>query len=252
LPKGLEDPLRIPQGFAAWWLELAPALFWSSRNGQPSQQRWSLTQKENIMRFGSRKTAVKIFASVVLVSGAASVAAMGTYGSFTSTTSASENVSTGKVVLNSAAGVRGLSVDALGLVPGDTVQRTVTLTRSNDTDSFGSVKVTTTAASNNLLTSDATNGLQMKIDQCSVAWVKPVGSNDLTCSGATTSVVAQRAVIGSNLDLGVATTALNAVGATSNLRVTLTLPTAADNTFQGLTNTVNFTFDGTQRTAESR
>ena len=64
------------------------------------------------MRFGSRKTAVKIFASVVLVSGAASVAAMGTYGSFTSTTSASENVSTGKVVLNSAAGVRGLSVDA--------------------------------------------------------------------------------------------------------------------------------------------
>jgi len=203
------------------------------------------------MRFGSRKTAVKIFASVVLVSGAASVAAMGTYGSFTSTTSASENVSTGKVVLNSAAGVRGLSVDALGLVPGDTVQRTVTLTRSNDTDSFGSVKVTTAATSNNLLTSDATNGLQLKIDQCSVAWVKPAG-NDLTCSGTTTNVVAQRAVIGTNLDLGAATTALNAVGATSNLKVTLTLPTGADNTFQGLTNTVNFTFDATQRTAEAR
>jgi len=203
------------------------------------------------MRFGSRKTAVKIFASVVLVSGAASVAAMGTYGSFTSTTSASENVSTGKVVLNSAAGVRGLSVDALGLVPGDTVQRTVTLTRSNDTDSFGSVKVTTAATSNNLLTTDATNGLQLKIDQCSVAWVKPAG-NDLTCSGTTTNVVAQRAVIGTNLDLGAATTALNAVGATSNLKVTLTLPTGADNTFQGLTNTVNFTFDATQRTAEAR
>ena len=73
------------------------------------------------MRFGTRATAVKIFASVVLVGGAASVAALGTYGSFTSTTSASENVSTGKVVLNSAAGVRGLSIDATNLVPGDTV-----------------------------------------------------------------------------------------------------------------------------------
>jgi spore coat-associated protein N len=203
------------------------------------------------MRFGSRKTAVKIFASVVLVSGAASVAAMGTYGSFTSTTSASEAVSTGKVVLNSAAGVRGLSVDALGLVPGDSVQRTVTLSRSTDTESFGSVKVSTTATTNNVLTSDATNGLQLKIDQCSVAWVKPAG-NDLTCSGVTTPVIAQRAAIGTNLDLVAATTALNAVGATSNLRVTLTLPTAADNAFQGLTNTVNFTFDATQRTAESR
>ena len=121
----------------------------------------------------------------------------------------------------------------LGLVPGDTVQRTVTLSRSTDTDSFGSVKVTTTATTNNLLTSDATNGLQLKIDQCSVAWVKPAG-NDLTCSGVTTPVVAQRAVIGTNLDLAAATTALNAVGATSNLRVTLTLPTAADNAFQGL------------------
>jgi len=204
------------------------------------------------MRFGSRTTAVKIFASVVLVGGAASVAALGTYGSFTSTTTASEAVSTTKVVLNSAAGVRGLSVAASDLVPGDTVQRTVTLSRSNDTDSFGSVKLTTAGTTSNLLTSDATNGLQMKVDQCSVAWVKPANSNDLTCSGTTTNVVAQRAVIGSNLDLGAATTALNAVGATSNLRVTLTLPTAADNTFQGLSNTVNFTFDATQRTAEVR
>ncbi len=204
------------------------------------------------MRFGSRTTTVKILASIVLVGGAASVAALGTYGSFTSTTTASENVSTGKVVLNSAAGVRGLSIDATGLVPGDTVQRTVVLTRSSDTESFGSVKLTTTGTNNNLLTSDATNGLQMKVEQCAAAWVKPVGSNDLTCAGGPTTVVAQRAVIGSNLDLAAATTALNAVGATSNLRVTLTLPTAADNTFQNLSNTVNFSFDATQRTAEVR
>jgi predicted ribosomally synthesized peptide with SipW-like signal peptide len=202
------------------------------------------------MRLGARTTAVKIFASVVLVGGAAAVAALGTYGSFTSTTSASQNVSTGKVVLNSAAGAQGMSVDAVNMVPGDTVQRSIILSRSNDTESFGSVKVTTTGNTANVLTSDATNGLQLKIEQCSVAWAK--SGNNLNCSGTTTSIVASRAVIGSNLDLGAATTALNAAGATSNLKVTLTLPTAADNAFQGLSNTINFSFDATQRAAEAR
>jgi spore coat-associated protein N len=205
------------------------------------------------MRFGSRTTAVKIFASVVLVGGAASVAALGTYGSFTSTTSASEAVSTGKVVLNSSAGsVRGLDVAATNLVPGDTVQRSISLARSVDTESFGSVKLTTSAANTNLLTTDATNGLQLKVDQCSVAWVKAASTNDLTCSGTTTPVVTSRAVIGSAIDLAAATTTLNGGTAVSNLRVTLTLPTAADNNAQGLSNTVTFTFDATQRAAEAR
>ena len=44
---------------------------------------------------------------------------------------------------------------------------------------------------------------------------------------------------------------LNAA-ATSYLRVTLSLPESADNTFQGLSNTIKFTFDATQRTAEAR
>jgi spore coat-associated protein N len=204
------------------------------------------------MRRDNRKTAVKIAASVVLVGAAASVAGLGTFGSFTDSTSASQAVSTGKVDISSAAGAQGFSVAATDLVPGDTVQRSVVLTRSSDTEKFGSVKLTTTATNNNLLTTDAANGLQLKVDQCSVAWVKAANSKDLTCSGTTTNLVAQRAVIGSNLDLGAATTELNSVGAASNLRATLTLPTGADNSFQGLTNTVNFTFDATQRAAEAR
>lgn len=203
------------------------------------------------MRLGLSSTTAKVLASVVLVGGAASVAGLGTFGAFTSTTSASEAVSTGKVVLSSAASARGLDVAATNMVPGDTVERTITLTRSSDTESFGSVKLTTAGGSNNLLTSDATNGLQLKVDQCSVAWVKPANSNALTCAGTTTSVIAQRAVVGTNLDLGAATTALNAAGATSHLRVTVSLPTAADNTFQGLSNTISFTFDATQRAAQS-
>jgi spore coat-associated protein N len=204
------------------------------------------------MRIASRSTAVKIFASVVLVGGAASVAGLGTFGAFTSTTNASQAVASGKVVLSSTAGAVGMTTTpVINMVPGDAMQRTITLARSSDTDSFGSVKLTTTGTTTNLLTSDATNGLQLKVDQCSVAWVKAAGSNDLTCSGTTTSVVAQRAIIGSTIDLPVATTALNGVGAVSNLRATISLPTAADNTFQGLTNSVTFTFDATQRAANT-
>ncbi len=204
------------------------------------------------MRIGISTTAGKVLASVVLVGTAASVAGLGTFGSFTSTTSASESVSNGKVVLTSAAGVRALSVAATGLVPGDTVQRSIVLSRSSDTESFGSVTLTTTGSTANLLTSDATNGLQLTLEQCSVPWTQIGTTNDLACSGTTTPVIAQRAVIGSALDLGAATTTLNSAAATSNLRATLTLPTAADNTFQGLSNTVTFTFDATQRAAESR
>jgi hypothetical protein len=204
------------------------------------------------MRIGNRTITGKILASVVLVGAAASVAGLGTYGSFTSSTSASESVSNGKVVLTSASGVRGLSIAATNLVPGDTVQRSIVLTRSSDTEAFGSVKLTTSGSTANLLTSDATNGLQLKLEQCSVPWTQVGTTNDLTCTGDTTPVLAQRAVIGTDLDLAAATTALNGAGATSNLRATVTLPTAADNTFQGLSNTVTFTFNATQRAAQSR
>jgi predicted ribosomally synthesized peptide with SipW-like signal peptide len=202
------------------------------------------------MRLGTRKTAVKIFASLVLVGGAASVAGLGTFGSFTSTTSASAEVATGKVELSTGASVQGLSVAAVNMVPGDTVQRSVTLTRSSATEAFGSVVLSTTGTAGNLLTGDAANGLQLRVDQCSVAWAQGAG-NQLTCPGTTTSILAQRAVVGAGMSLGEATTALNGADAAANLRVTLSLPGTAGNDFQGLSNTIKFTFDATQRAAKA-
>jgi spore coat-associated protein N len=203
------------------------------------------------MRIASRSTAVKIFASVVLVGGAASVAGLGTFGGFTSTTNASQEVGTGKVVLTSGAGVQGMVLPVTNIVPGDALQRTITLTRSSDTQSFGSVKLTTTGSTTNVLTSDASNGLQLTVDQCSVAWAKVGSTSALSCSGTTTQVIAQRAILGTAVDLGAATTALNGAGAVSNLRATISLPDAAGNTFQALSNTLTFTFDATQRAANT-
>ncbi|WP_299057501.1 TasA family protein [uncultured Nocardioides sp.] len=200
-----------------------------------------------------RRTSAKVLASVVLVAGAAGVAGLGTFGSFTSSTAADQAVSTGTVTLTSAGqATRGLDVAATNLVPGDTVQRAVQLTRASNSETFGSVKLTTAASATNLLSTDATNGLKLKVDQCSVAWTKAAGSNELTCSGTTTNLVAQRAVIGQNLDLGAATTSLNSADKVANLRAELVLPTAADNTFKNLSTTITFTFDATQRTADFR
>lgn len=206
------------------------------------------------MRTLTRKNATKVFASVVLVAATASVAGLGTYGSFTSTTSASETVTNGEVVIGlNQHSTLGTTVAATNVVPGDKIQRAVTLTRSEDTEAFGSVKLTTTAGTANLLSSDATNGLQLVVDQCSVAWAQVGTTKQLSCSGTTTLVVGSRPVIGSAIDLGPATTTLNTGGGrggTSNLRIQLTLPASADNDFQGLSNTIDFTFDATQRTAD--
>ncbi len=53
-------------------------------------------------------------------------------------------------------------------------------------------------------------------------------------------------------DLAKVTETLNGAAKVSNLRLTLALPQAADNTFQLKSDTVKFVFDATQRAAEAR
>ncbi|MDP2775309.1 MAG: TasA family protein [Nocardioides sp.] len=206
-------------------------------------------------KLAASSSSTKILASVVLVAGAASVAGMGTFGAFTSTTSASESVGTGKVEIALTQNANlGTTVPATNLVPGDTVQRAVVLTRSTDTEAFGSVKLTAAGSTTNLLTSDVSNGLQLAIDQCTGGtWTQVADTKTLDCVGGTvTSVVAAGPVAQTNSDLAVAKTALNTAAAKSELRLTLSLPTAADNTFQGLSNDITFTFDATQRVAQAK
>lgn len=203
-------------------------------------------------RKNGRKNTTKILASVVLVAGAASVAGLGTFGSFTSTTSASQDVTSGKIELSLAQGAVATTVPAVGLVPGDTVQRTVTLSRGSDNENFGGVTLTTTASPSSVLDTDATNGLQLKVEQCGTAWTQAGSTKTFTCAGGATTVVGQRAVIGSNLPTADMLSSLNGASKTAFLRLTLSLPTTADNTFQGKSSTIKFTFDATQRTREDR
>jgi spore coat-associated protein N len=196
----------------------------------------------------------KVLASLAVVSAAAAVASLGTFASFTSSTSASQSVSSGTVTVAlgaTGASTNRLTVSATGIAPGDTIQRSVDLSNTGTID-FGSVTLTTTASPTSLLDTDATNGLQMVIDKCSTAWTEAgtAPAYTYTCGGTTSTVLASRAVIGSSLALSNLSSIT--AGSSDKLRVTLTLPSAAGNTFQNLSSTISYTFTATQRTATNK
>lgn len=218
-----------------------------------------LTMARTTPRISIKSTSGKVLASVALLGVAASVAGLGTYGSFTSTTSASETVTAGSVdVQLGTAGTAAnrLNVAASGVVPGDSIQRVATLTNAGN-QNFGGVTLSTTATTTatapaTKLTTDAVNGLQVTVDACSVPWTEAGTSPALTytCAGTVSTVLPTRPIIGTDVVLSnlQSITTLK----TDNLRVTATLPAAADNTFQGLTSTVAFAFTATQRAATNR
>ncbi len=202
---------------------------------------------------GRKANTRKIMISLGVVGAAAAVAGMGTFGTFTSTTSGSEAVSSGTVniALGGNGGVNDFSTNATNIVAGDTIQRAVTLANTGTAD-LSTVTLTTTALPSSKLDTDATNGLQLKIDSCSAAWTKGGTATvpTYTCGGTTTNVLAAKPVIGANTTVN--TTKALTAGVSDNMMVTLTLPQAADNTFQNLSSTINYAFTGTQRAASNR
>ena len=199
----------------------------------------------------SSTVTTKLLASIVVLAAAAGIAGLGTYATFTSSTSAAQTISSGTVAIG--AGTPGpanrLTVNASNIAAGDTIQRAFDLSNSGTID-LASFTFSASASPSSLLDSDTSNGLQMVIDKCSVAWTEAGPPYTYTCGGTTSSVLASRAVIGSNLALS-NLSALTA-GSTDHLRVTLTLPSGAGNTFQNQSSTLTYAFTGTQRAATDR
>jgi spore coat-associated protein N len=201
-----------------------------------------------------RSVASRLLLSACVLGVAASIAGLATYATFTSSTSASQSVSSGTVTIGlgaTGASTNRLNVAATNIAAGDTIQRSVDLINSGSIN-LSAITLTSTATTSSLLDTDATNGLQLVIDRCSVAWTESgtAPAYTYTCSGTTSSVLASHAVIGSNLtlsNLGSLT-----AGATDHLRFTLTLPAAAPNTFQSQSSVIQYTFTGTQRAATNQ
>lgn len=201
-----------------------------------------------------RGTGRRVAISLGAVGAAAAVAGLGTFGTFTSSTTATETVDSGTVSITIGAPgtpANRLSVTAGAVVPGDTVSRAVTLTNGSSDQALGSVVLNTTATTSSILDTGA-NGLTLTVQACSVPWTEAgtAPAYTYTCSGTTTTVVATRAVLGTNLPI--TTPALLAPGGTANLVVVLGLPVAADNAYQTKTSVIQFEFVGTQRSGTAR
>ena len=199
-----------------------------------------------------RSRAQKLLVTAAVLGATASIAGLGTFATFTSSTSASHIVASGTVTIAlgaTGASTNRLNVDANAIAPGDTIQRSVDLIDQGTLD-LASVTLTTQATTTSLLDTDTTNGLQMVIDKCSQAWTESGPPYTYTCGGSTSTVLSSRAVI----QTGVTLSNLSSLtaGNTDHLRVTLTFPSGAGNTFQNKSSTIQYTFTGTQRAATNK
>ncbi|HZJ26189.1 MAG TPA: TasA family protein [Acidimicrobiia bacterium] len=182
-----------------------------------------------------------------LILGVVGLVGIGAFATFTSTASDSQSATSGTMSLSvpGPGATNRLSVTASNIAPGDTIERAVDLISGGTLDISG-FTLTTTATTSSLLDSDVTAGLQMVTEKCSVAWTESAPPYTYTCGGTTSTVLASSPWIQSNVALS--NLSLTA-GSTDHLRIKLTFPSAAGNTLQTQTSTVQYSFTATQRTA---
>jgi hypothetical protein len=200
-----------------------------------------------------RSTTRKVVGSLAILGTAAAVAGLGTYGNFTdSTTPLNTTVDTGTLSINLAqpGGAVAIPVNTTGFVPGDSITRAVNLINDGGSG-LGSVTVQSALASPaSVLTTDAINGLQLSVKGCSVAWTQGGTPTAPTyaCPGTERTILTGPAVNSAPL----ASPASLVPGGVDNLVFSVSLPTTADNTFQGKSASLSLTFTGVQRTGTAR
>jgi spore coat-associated protein N len=208
-------------------------------------------------RFSSKVVKIAIFATAAI--GGTALASSSVFASLNAEghNVAAHSVSTGTLKLTHAAsgqaGLTGVFSTAItGMAPGDTVNRYIDVTQGGTLDGAAlTLKVADAAATT--LTTDATNGLQITVSQCSVAFTATTGA----CTGTTTTALATisaNGLLSAQSLSGISTTA----GAVAHLKIALALPAGSEltsngvlpvGTVQGVTSTLTWTFFETQRTA---
>lgn len=188
-----------------------------------------------------------LFAMLLLGLGS-SAAVAGTSSTFTEAEVRNQTVGSGtfNIDLTDPIATSQFSVNVSGLAPGDFADRLVTVSNSGSINLASIDLAITTPVTSSLLDTDATNGLKLQIDSCSVAWTQASSAVAATCSGATTALTASTA-ISSLKSAGPSYTASLAslTGGTDRLRFHYSLPAASTGT-AGLSSAMVYTFTATQ------
>ncbi|MCV2491602.1 CalY family protein [Geodermatophilus sp. YIM 151500] len=202
-------------------------------------------------RLAASSTATKVVGSLAVLGTAAAVAGLGTYGTFTdSTTPVETSVASGTLNIDLTAPNAGIPLKVAGFVPGDVMTRTVDLKNTGDV-AMSSVSLTTAVTSPaNVLTSDGVNGLQLSVASCSVPWAQggTAEAPTFTCSGVRQDLAGGQLT---NIFKLSNPASLNP-GGVDHIAYSISLPTTAGNEFQGKSAAMTLTFTGVQRTGSAR
>ena len=123
-----------------------------------------------------RRTTVKrvVLTVAVVVAGTGAILG-GAFATFTDTTSAApQAISSGKVVL-SVGPTNDSATGATNIAPGDSIPREVDLNSTAATLNDATITLGISASPSSLLDTDQTNGLQVQVQTCSVAWARVAG-----------------------------------------------------------------------------
>ena len=205
----------------------------------------------NAKNIASSPTARKVVGSLGVLGAAAAVAGMGTFGTFTdSSTPVATTIASGTLSIDVTQQGFTVPVTTSNFVPGDSMTRAVNLI-NDGSSALGSVTLASTVQTPSILTTDATNGLQLAVKSCSVAVDpgrhRPGADLHLLAAPSACSARARPSPTSS-----LTNPASLVAGGTDYLTFAISLPASADNTFQGKSAALSLTFTGTQRTGSAR
>ncbi|GAB2854543.1 TasA family protein [Nocardioides pacificus] len=201
----------------------------------------------------SKSTTIKVLASTVLVGGAVAVAGLGTFGAFTSTTTAQQDVAAGTITLTLNGKTAATPIPLDGMVPGDHFQRAFNLARGAGDELFGSLTIDSN------VTGDAglVGAFDAVLKTCDAPWVpSATASKDLTCASGEREL-ANVTDVAQDLPLpaGILDSTLNGTSRQLNLAAFYTFTDQGeitDNALKGKKATIDYTFTATQRGGTAR
>lgn len=210
------------------------------------RRRW----RRSSAAFGQehRQRRRKAFLVLLVLLVGSGTAVMGTVSTFTEAETGTQTLGTGTFGLDLAnpSAPSQFSVNISGLAPGDFADRLVDVSNSGSIN-FASVALGITATTSSLLDTDATNGLRLQIDACSVAWTQASAGVAATCGAITTNLTASTAVSALKAAGPSYTSSFNSLTAAGldRLRFHYSLPAASVGT-AGLSSVLVYTFTATQ------
>ena len=208
----------------------------------------------------SKKKSWRPLAGAAIVISVAAIAGQSVLASLNATAfnTTAQNFNAGTLKLDLANSGNGFGTSITNVVPGDVINRYVTLTNSGTLNGIGLTLKTAQTGTQTLITDGAgsvTNkALKLTVTSCTVAWNTTTGA----CTGGTTATELASTVIGSFTSPIALTNSTMSSGAVKYLQMKIELPdqnettvngTLPANTVQSGSVDVTYTFDLKQRLA---